>query len=384
MKTPVYLDNQATTPVDSRVVDVMLPYMTEQFGNPHSTTHRYGWTAEAGVEKARRDIAAVIGASSEEIIFVSGATEANNLAIKGVMELAPADRNHIVTVVTEHKCVLESVASVERLGANVTLLGVGLNGLIDMNELAEAVTEQTALVTVMAVNNEIGVLQPIREIGRIAHAAGALMHCDAAQAFGKLPIDVSTDNIDLLSISGHKIYGPKGIGALYRRKGRDVRVAPQMSGGGQEGGMRAGTLSPALCVGLGMAAKLASEDMMQESGRTAALAKRFIEALNNAVPGLVYNGDMKNRWVGNLNISFPGLDGDLLLANLRKLAISSGAACGSAVSGPSYVLEAIGVDRRLAKASIRMGLGRFTTDEEIDFAADYIIETVHKMGGLKL
>ena len=343
VKTPVYMDYQATTPLDPRVLDAMMPYLTDRFGNPHSVGHRFGWEAEAGVDKARGDVATLIGAEPEDIVFTSGATETNNLVLKGVMAAYGTKRDHLVTVVTEHKCVLEAAASVARAGFQVTLLPVGGDGLIDLDRLADSLTDRTALVSVMTVNNEIGVIQPIARIGALCRERGVLFHTDAAQAFGKLPLDVADQNIDLMSISGHKIHGPKGIGALYLRRRPRIRLVPQMDGGGQEGGIRSGTLSPALCVGLGAAASIAGAEMARDGEHVARLMGRFRSKLVDALPGVVVNGHTEQRYPGNLNLSFPGLDGELLIANLRDLAVSSGAACASATTGPSYVLEAIGV-----------------------------------------
>ena len=382
VKTPVYMDYQATTPLDPRVLDAMMPYLTDRFGNPHSVGHRFGWEAEAGVDKARGDVAALIGAEPEDIVFTSGATETNNLVLKGVMAAYGAKRDHLVTVVTEHKCVLEAAASVARAGFQVTLLPVGGDGLIDLDRLADSLTDRTALVSVMTVNNEIGVIQPVARIGALCRERGVLFHTDAAQAFGKLPLDVADQNIDLMSISGHKIHGPKGIGALYMRRRPRIRLVPQMDGGGQERGIRSGTLSPALCAGLGAAASIAGAEMTRDGEHVARLMGRFRSKLVDALPGVVVNGHTEQRYPGNLNLSFPGLDGELLIANLRDLAVSSGAACASATTGPSYVLEAIGVPEALAAASIRFGIGRFTTEAEIDFAAERVIETVAQMGGL--
>ncbi len=383
VKTPIYLDYQATTPMDERVLDAMMPYLTTKFGNPHSSTHRFGWEAEAALDIAREQVAEVIGAKAGEIYFTSGATEANNLAIKGIMDVWGKKKPHMVTVVTEHKCVLEAAKTVEKAGCRVTYLPVRPNGLIDLGQLAEAVTPETALVSVMAVNNEIGVIQPLAEIGAICREKGAVFHTDAAQGFGKEPLDVEAMNIDLMSISGHKIYGPKGVGALYKREGRQTALTPQMSGGGQEGGIRSGTQAPALVAGFGAAASLCKAEMAQEKDRLANLMNRFKFKLFKALPNLVINGDEDQRWAGNLNVSFPGLDGDLLLANIRTLAVSSGAACASAVSGPSYVLQAIGRTDALAKSALRIGIGRFTDDDEIDFAAETLISAVKTMGGLK-
>jgi cysteine desulfurase len=382
VKTPVYLDYQATTPLDPRVLDAMMPYLTEVFGNPHSSTHAFGWQAEAALDIAREQVAGVIGAKAEEIYFTSGATESNNLALKGIMEVWGKKRPHLVTVATEHKCVLEAATACERAGYKVTVLPVEADGLVDLERLSEAVTEETALVSVMAVNNEIGVIQPLAEIGSIAHAQGALMHTDAAQAFGKIPLDVNAMYIDLMSISGHKIYGPKGVGALYKRDTRRTALTPQMSGGGQEGGVRSGTQAPALVAGLGKAAEVAAQEMAQEQTRLAHMMERFRKKLFDAVPGLLVNGGLSERWVGNLNITVQGVDGDLLLASIRTLALSSGAACASAVSGPSYVLAAIGRTREEAQSALRIGIGRFTTDEELDYAADTLINAIAKLKGL--
>ncbi|SDD70396.1 cysteine desulfurase family protein [Kordiimonas lacus] len=381
--TPIYLDYQATTPMDERVLDAMMPYLTSKFGNPHSSTHRFGWEAEAALDIAREQVAEVIGADAGEIYFTSGATEANNLALKGIMDVWGRKKPHLVTVVTEHKCVLEAAKAVERAGYRVTYLPVRPNGLIDLDQLAEAVTDETALVSVMAVNNEIGVIQPMADIGAICRAKGALFHTDAAQGFGKITLDVNAMNIDLMSISGHKIYGPKGVGALYKRSGRQTALTPQMSGGGQEGGIRSGTQAPALVAGLGAAASICKAEMAQEKDRLAHIMNRFKSKLFKELPSLLVNGDEEMRWAGNLNLSFPGLDGDLLLANIRSLAVSSGAACASAVSGPSYVLQAIGRTEALSKSALRIGIGRFTGDDEIDFAAETLISAVREMGGLK-
>ncbi|WCL52782.1 cysteine desulfurase family protein [Gimibacter soli] len=381
MKQPVYLDYQATTPMDERVLAAMMPYLTDRFGNPHSATHRYGWEGEAALDVARGQVAGLIGARDKEIIFTSGATEANNMALKGVMEAWGHKRPGLVTVATEHKCVLESAAWCARHGAELTVVGVDGDGLVRMDELEAAVNERTAIVSVMAVNNEIGVVQPLKEIGAIAKRHGAIFHTDAAQAFGKIPLDVDALGIDLMSLSGHKIYGPKGVGALYRRDERRVALRPFMSGGGQESGYRSGTQAPALVAGFGKAAAIAAEEMAQEEGRLATLMARLKARLWEALPGLILNGHAENRWVGNLNLSVPGVDGALLLAELSPLALSSGAACASAVSGPSYVLAAIGRTGAEAKAALRIGIGRFTTDEEVDFAADTLVNTITKLKG---
>lgn len=381
---PIYMDYQATTPLDARVFEAMRPYFLERFGNPHSVSHRFGWEAEAGVEAARKQAAALINADPKGLIFTSGATESNNLAIKGVMEARASRRPHLVTVATEHKCVLESARAMEQRGVRVTLLGVDEDGLLNLEDLRRAVGPETALVSVMAVNNEIGVIQPLAEIGEICREADAYFHCDAAQAVGKIPLDVEAMRIDLLSISAHKMYGPKGVGALWVCRSRPrVRLIPQMSGGGQEAGLRSGTLSPPLCVGLGEAARIAGAEMAQEADRITRLMDRFRSKLLAAHPAIVVNGHQTQRWPGNLNLSFPGLDGERLLSELRDLAVSSGAACASATTGPSYVLEALGQPRELAQSAIRFGIGRFTTGEEIDFAAERVIAAVRALGGIR-
>lgn len=376
-----YLDYQATTPLDERVLAVMMPFLTEKFGNPHSAEHRFGWEAEAAIDVAREQVADVISAPADSVTFLSGATEANNLVIKGVMEQWGHARPHLVTAATEHKCVLETVAACERAGYQLTVLRVDTKGLIDLNQLEEALGDNTALVSVMAVNNEIGVIQPLVKIGKLCRKHGALFHTDAAQAYGKIPLDVDAMNIDFMSISAHKIYGPKGVGAMYRRAGDRTKLVPQTHGGGQEGDIRAGTQAPALVAGFGKAADLCAAEMAQEQGRLTKLMGRLISGLKLAAPEMKINGDTDERWVGNLNVSFTGLDGDRLFADIRGLAVSTGAACASAVTGPSYVLEAIGLTDKQAKASIRMGIGRFTTDDEIDFAIDTIGKAVCNQGG---
>ena len=381
IKTPIYLDYQATTPLDPRVLDAMMPYLTDVFGNPHSSTHAFGWQAAAALDIAREQVAGVIGAKPQEIYFTSGATEANNLALKGIMDIWGRKRPHLVTVVSEHKCVLEAAAACARAGYDVTVLPVQPDGLLDLAKLEEAVTDKTALVSVMAVNNEIGVVQPLADIGRIAKAKGALFHTDAAQAFGKVELDVNAMHIDLMSISAHKIYGPKGVGALYRREARATALTPQMDGGGQEGGIRSGTQAPALVAGLGKAAEIAKDEMAQEAMRLSDMMARFKAKLTDAIPGLLINGSEARRWPGNLNICVPGVDGDLLLASIRPLALSSGAACASAVSGPSYVLAAIGRTENEARSALRIGIGRFTTDEQMDFAAQTLIGAITEIKG---
>ena len=375
MKTPVYLDYQATTPLDPRVFEAMTPYFLEKFGNPHSRSHAYGWEAEAAVENAREQVAKLIGATEKEMIFTSGATESNNLALKGVMHFYGKQRPHLVTVQTEHKCVLDTARHLEQEGFKVTYLPVQKNGLIDLKQLEEVVTDQTAIVSIMAVNNEIGVIQPLKEIGKICRAKGAFFHTDAAQAFGKIPLNVDEMCIDLMSISGHKIYGPKGIGALYvRRKNPRVRIEAIINGGGQERGMRSGTLPTPLVVGLGKAAEIAGLEMEQDNARIKKMADRFKTAILKEIPNVHLNGDENQRISGNINLSFEFIEGESMIMAIKDLAVSSGSACTSASLEPSYVLRALGLNDEMAHTSIRFGFGRFTTEEEVDFA----IETVRK------
>ncbi len=376
---PIYLDYQATTPCDPRVVEKMLPYFTEKFGNPHSRTHRYGWEAEEAVEIAREQVAAIIGADAKEIIFTSGATESNNLAIKGVAHFYKDKKDHIVTVVTEHKCVLDSCRHLEQEGFKVTYLPVKANGLVDLAELEAAITERTAIVSVMGVNNEIGVIQPLAEIGALCRKKGAFFHTDCAQAVGKIPLDVNAMNIDLMSISGHKIYGPKGIGALYVRRRPRVRLVPLINGGGQERGMRSGTLATPLCVGLGEACAIAKAEMGTEAENLKRLRTRLLGGLQQRLPEIYINGDMESRIPGNLNISFAFVEGEGLMMGIKDLAVSSGSACTSASLEPSYVLRALGLDAEMAHTSIRFGLGRFTTDEDIDYAIDHVVAAVEHL-----
>ena len=383
---PIYLDNQASTPVDPRVLETMLPYFTEQFGNPHSENHVYGRIAMAAIDAARAEIAALIHADPREIVFTSGATEANNLAIKGAAAFARAHptgpgpvRDHIVALQTEHKCVLESCAAVERDGASVTYLPVEPNGLVSLERLAAAITERTLLVAVMAAHNEIGVIQPLAEIGALCRSRGVLFHTDAAQAFGKIPLDVEAMRIDLMSISGHKIYGPKGVGALYIRRRPRVRLLPLFDGGGQERGLRSGTLPTPLCVGLGRAASIAGAGMDAEAVRLSELRARLYRGLARRVPDLRLNGDIEHRLPGSLNFSFPGLTAPELLEACPGVAMSTGSACSSASVEPSYVLRALGLSDALANASIRLGLGRFTTEAEVDFAIDAVAAAVGRL-----
>ena len=376
---PIYLDYQATTPMDPRVLDAMLPYFTEKFGNPHSRNHMFGWEAEDAVEDARAQIADLIGADAKEIVFTSGATESNNLAIKGVAHFYKDKKNHIVTCVTEHKCVLDSCRHLEQEGFTVTYLPVKQNGLIDLDELKKVVTDKTAIVSIMAVNNEIGVIQPLAEIGKICRERGAFFHTDAAQAIGKMPVDVEAMNIDLLSISGHKIYGPKGIGALYVRRKPRVRLVSMISGGGQERGMRSGTLPTPLCVGLGKACEIARLEMDAEAARLRKLQDRFLNGIKKQLDEIYINGDLQQRVPGNLNISFAYVEGESLMMGIKNLSVSSGSACTSASLEPSYVLRALGVEEELAHTSLRIGIGRFTTEAEIDKAVLDITTAVKKL-----
>ncbi|OHC74704.1 MAG: IscS subfamily cysteine desulfurase [Rhodospirillales bacterium RIFCSPLOWO2_12_FULL_58_28] len=382
---PIYLDYQATTPTDPRVVEAMLPYFSVMFGNPHSRSHRYGWEAEAAVEKARAQVASIINANPKEIIFTSGATESNNLAIKGVAHFNKDKKNHIITCVTEHKCVLDTCRHLEQEGFSVTYLHVRPNGLINLEDLKGAMTEKTVIVSIMSVNNEIGVIQPIKEIGALCRERGIYFHTDAAQAVGKIPLDVEEMNIDLMSISGHKIYGPMGIGALFVRRRPRVRLQALFHGGGQERGMRSGTLPTPLCVGLGEACAIAEAEMDAESERLGMLRKRFEDAINKRLPEIYLNGDSEHRIPGNLNYSFAYVEGEGLMMAIKDLAVSSGSACTSASLEPSYVLRALGVDSDMAHTSLRIGMGRFTTEEEVDYAADKIaveVERLRKMSPL--
>ena len=382
---PIYLDNQSSTRVDPRVLEAMLPFFTEDFGNPHSTSHAYGRIAAEAIEQARREIAALINADPREVYFTSGATESNNLAIKGAAHFARAHphngqaRDHIVTLQTEHKCVLESCKTLEREGFSVTSLPVEDDGLVSLAALEAAITERTLLVSIMAAHNEIGVIQPLTEIGALCRSRGVLFHSDAAQAFGKVPLDVEARRIDLLSISGHKIYGPKGVGALYVRRRPRVRLTPLIDGGGQERGLRSGTLPTPLCVGLGRAAAIASAEMAGEADRLRRLRNRLLTNLMHRVPELRLNGDAERRLPGSLNLTLPGIPAQTLIEATPNIAISTGSACTSAVVEPSYVLRALGLADNLANASIRIGLGRFTTAAEVDFAADAIAAAVARL-----
>ena len=377
---PIYMDNHATTPLDPRVLDAMLPFFKEQFGNAASRNHEFGWVAEEAVEGARKQIAALIGATAKEIIFTSGATESNNLALKGVFEMYAERGNHIITAATEHKAILDTCKRLEKHGARVTYLPLQANGLIDLDMLREAMTDKTILVSIMYANNEIGVIQPIREIGRICKERNILFHTDAVQAVGKIPVDVIADNIDLLSLSGHKVYGPKGVGALYvRRKGPRVQLTAQMDGGGHERGMRSGTLNVPGIVGLGKACELARVEMAEESKRMAYLRDKLKDRLLAALDECYINGTMEHRLPNNLNISFAYVEGESLLMGINDVAVSSGSACTSATLEPSYVLKALGAGDDIAHSSIRFGLGRFNTEAEVDYVAQKVISVVLKL-----
>ncbi len=379
-KTPIYLDYAATCPVDPRVVDKMVPYFGEVYGNAASRTHAFGWAAEEAVENARETIASACGATAKEIAFTSGATESNNLAIKGVAEYNREKGNHIITVVTEHKAVLDTAKHLERSGFEVTYLGVDEEGLVSLEALEAAITDQTTLVSVMFANNETGVIQPIAEIGAICRKHKVLFHTDAVQAFGKVPIDVDAMNIDLMSMSAHKIYGPKGVGALYvRRRKPRVRLAPQIHGGGHERGNRSGTLNVPGIVGFGEAVRLAVESMPTEAKRIFELREYLRERLDNEIPHAILNGSLEHRLPGTLNMSFAYVEGESLLMGLKEIAISSGSACTSASLEPSYVLRAMGLDDELAHSSLRITIGRFTTREELDYVAELIKSNVERL-----
>ncbi len=381
LSLPVYLDNQATTPIDPRVAEEVWHWFTEDFGNPHSLTHEFGRNAAEAVERARAQVAVLINADPREVHFTSGATESNNLAIKGAARFERRfrnRRNRIITLETEHKCVIESVRSLTQEGFDVVFLPVQQNGLLDLNELERSLDENTLLVTVMAANNEIGTIQPIAEIARLAHASGALFHTDAAQAVGKIPINVSRQDIDLMSISGHKLYGPKGIGALYVRRRPRARIEPLFSGGGQERTLRSGTVPTALAVGIGAACKIAQEEMDREATRLLSLSRLLLERLDKTTADIVVNGDMESRLPGNLSLSIAGISALDLINRVPDLALSTGSACTSTEVEPSHVLRAIGLDERAADSAIRLGLGRFTTRQDIEFTAQYLADAIVK------
>jgi cysteine desulfurase len=375
------MDNHATTPTDRRVVEAMLPFFTERFGNAASRNHSFGWEAEEAVDKARGQIASIINAKAKEIIFTSGATESDNLAIKGVVDFYKDKGNHIISCVTEHKAVLDSCRALERAGkASVTYLRVDKYGMVDPDDVRKAITDKTVLITLMYANNEIGTIHPIAEIGRIARERGIVFHCDAVQAVGKIPVDVERDGIDLLSLSAHKIYGPKGVGALYvRSKGPRVRISPQMDGGGHERGMRSGTLNVTGIVGLGKACEIAQSEMGEEAHRLRQLRSKLQAGLFERLDEVYLNGHPTERLPGNLNLSFAYVEGESLLMGISDVAVSSGSACTSATLEPSYVIRALGVDDELAHSSIRFGLGRFNTEEEVDFVTERVSREVKRL-----
>jgi len=380
LSLPVYMDNNSTTPCDPRVVEAMLPYFTEKFGNAASRNHAFGWQAEEAVENAREQVAELIGASPKEIIFTSGATESNNLAIKGVASMYRKKGNHIITCVTEHKAVIDPLKRLERDGWNVTWLAVDPDGRVDPREVREAITDQTVLVSIMVANNEVGTIQPIAEIGAICKEKGVLFHTDAVQAAGKIPLDVQKMGIDLLSLSGHKMYGPKGVGALYvRRKDPRVRLDAIQDGGGHERGMRSGTLAVPLIVGLGAAAEIARREMPEESARLLNLRERLRQGIMGQLDHVEVNGHPTERLPGNMNLSFGFVEGEGLMMGIKDIAVSSGSACTSASLEPSYVLKALGADDERAHSSIHFGIGRFNTEEEIDFVIRDVVRAVNHL-----
>jgi len=380
VKLPIYMDNHATTRIDPRVLEEMLPYFGEYFGNAASRNHEFGWVAEQAAEQSRERIAKLIGANTKEIIFTSGATESDNLAIKGVAEMYREKGNHIITQATEHKAVLDTCKRLEKFGFRVTYLPVQKDGRIDLDDLKRAMDEKTILVTIMAANNEIGVLQPIREIGALCHERGVLFHTDAVQAIGKVPFNVIQDNVDIASITAHKIYGPKGVGALYvRRKNPRVQLVAQIDGGGHERGMRSGTLNVPSIVGLGKACAIAHEGMAEEAKKLSGLRDRLKDAIMGQLDEVYINGSMEHRLPNNLNISFAYVEGGSLLMGINDIAVSSGSACTSATLEPSYVLKALGAGDDLAHSSIRFGLGRFNSEAEVDYVAKRVVDTVNRL-----
>jgi cysteine desulfurase len=377
---PIYMDNHATTPLDPRVLEAMMPYLTTVFGNAASRNHSFGWEAEAAVEKAREQVAKLIGATAKEIIFTSGATESNNLAIKGIAEMYKERGNHIITQVTEHKATLDTCKRLEKYGYRVTYLPVKADGLIDIEDLKRAMDDKTILVTIMIANNEIGVVQPVAEIGKLCHEKGVLFHTDGVQAVGKIPVDVNAMHIDALSLSAHKIYGPKGVGALYvRRRNPRVQISGQIDGGGHERGMRSGTLNVPGIVGLGKACEIAGEEMKAETERLSALRDKLKAKLESNLDYVHVNGSMEHRLPGNLNVSFVYVEGESLLMGINDIAVSSGSACTSATLEPSYVLKALGLGDDVAHSSIRFGLGRFNNEAEVDYVGDKLVDVVQKL-----
>lgn len=376
---PLYMDAQATTPVDPRVLDAMLPYFISRYGNPHSRTHAYGWESEKAVETARQQVADIISCDPREIIFTSGATESNNIAIKGVARFYSVKKRHIITTQTEHKCVLDSCRALEGEGYRVTYLPVSNTGLVNVADVESAIGPDTSLVSIMTVNNEIGVKQPIADIGKLCRSKGVFFHTDAAQAVGKVPLNVNEQNIDLMSISGHKIYGPKGIGALYVRRRPRVKIQAIQSGGGQERGIRSGTVPTPLVVGLGEACRIAKAEMKYDHDWMEILSQRLLNGVTSKITDVIRNGDVQSTYPGCINVSFAYVEGESLLMALKDVALSSGSACTSASLEPSYVLRAIGSDEDLAHSSIRFGFGRFTTIEEVDYTVDKVVANVNRL-----
>lgn len=379
LKLPVYLDNHATTPLDPRVLEAMLPFLTSKFGNAASNSHSFGWEAAAAVEAARRQIAAAIGAAPQEIVFTSGATESDNLAVLGVAEAQRSRGNHVITAVSEHKAILDSCKYLEKHGYRITWLPVKSDGLIDLDRLKDSFTPQTILVTIMAANNETGVLQPIDEIGRLCRERGVLFHSDAVQALGKVPLNVENANLDLASLTAHKLYGPKGCGALFVSTNVAQRLQPMIHGGGHEHGLRSGTLNVPGIVGFGKACELAQQEMPEESCRLAGLRNRLRDRLTSALDQVVINGSMEHRVPGNLNMSFLHVEGETLLTGLHDVALSSGSACSSGKTEASHVLKALGLSDEAAGCAIRFGIGRFNTETEIDYVAERVIELVKNL-----
>jgi cysteine desulfurase len=380
MKLPIYMDNHATTPLDPRVLEAMMPYLTDKFGNAASRNHQFGWDAEAAVEDARKQIALLIGADPREIVFTSGATESDNLALKGVAGMYREKGDHIITCVTEHKAILDSCKHLEKEGCRVTFLPVNDKGFVSLEDIRRAITEKTILISIMTANNEVGVVQDIKEIGKIARERGVLFHTDAVQAVGKIPFNVNEMNVDMASLSAHKMYGPKGVGALYvRRRNPRVLLTPIIDGGGHERGMRSGTLNVPGIAGFGKAAQIAREELDKEIAEMFRMRERLRATLERELDEVYINGDLEKRLPGNLNMSFAYVEGESLLMGIHDIAVSSGSACTSASLEPSYVLKALGVGEDLAHTSIRFGIGRFNTDEEVDYVANRVIETVRRL-----
>ena len=380
VKLPIYMDNHATTPLDPRVLKAMMPYLTDQFGNAASRNHKFGWEAEEAVEEARRQIAALIGADAREIVFTSGATESDNLAVKGVAWMYREKGDHIITAVTEHKAILDTCKHLEKEGFRVTFLPVDSKGLVDLDDLRRTITDKTILISIMTANNEVGVIQDIKAIGKIARERGVLFHTDAVQAAGKVPFNVNEMNVDIASLSAHKFYGPKGVGALYvRRRNPRVLLTPIIDGGGHERGMRSGTLNVPGIAGFGKAAQISREELSQESAEMFRLRERLRTTLERELDEIYINGDLQRRLPGNLNMSFAYVEGESLLMGINDVAVSSGSACTSASLEPSYVLKALGVGEDLAHTSIRFGIGRFNTEEEVDYVAGRVTEVVRRL-----